>query len=186
MGMPKLSAQASLTALGTLFLAVAMPPLHGAKEPAPAELTLRDARGRKVRLHDYRGKLVVLNFWATWCKPCNEEMPLLVEADKAYGSRGVLFLGASLDDDKSKRLVPVFLNKYQISFPIWYDATLGDMEKLQMGSAVPATAFLDQDGRILMRIQGQMRQEELKERLEWLTGDRTGPAPQPLVTHLEK
>jgi thiol-disulfide isomerase/thioredoxin len=184
--MSRWNAQASLNVLGALFLAVTMLPLNGAKEPAPADLTLKDARGQKVRLRDYRGKIVILNFWATWCKPCNEEMPLLVEAEKTYGSRGVVFLGASLDDDKSKKLVPVFLNKYQIGFPIWYDATPDDLQRLKMGPAVPATAFLDQEGHILMRIEGQMRQEELKERLEWLTGDRTGPAPQPLVTHLEK
>lgn len=109
-----------------------------------------------------------------------------MEAEKNYGKRGVVVLGASLDDEKSKNLVPVFLSKYQIGFPIWYDATSSDLAKLGMGVAVPSTAFLDQEGRILMRIEGQMRKEELEERLEWLTSDRTGPAPQPLVTHLAK
>ena len=54
-----------------------------------------------------------------------------------------------------------------------------------MGMAVPATAFLDQEGHILARVMGQLRKEEVKERLDWLTGNRTGPAPQALVKHLE-
>jgi hypothetical protein len=59
-----------------------------------------------------------------------------------------------------------------------------DLEDLKLGVSLPATAFLDREGRIAARVLGQLRKDELNERLEWLTGDRKGPAPDPLVRHL--
>src|ERR1035437_3943796 len=132
------------------------------------------------------GKVVLLNFWATWCGPCNAEMPLLVDLEKQYADRGVAFIGASLDDEKSTPKIPAFVSRYKIDFPIWYGATLDDLDRLKMGNAVPATAFLDAEGHLVARILGQARPEEVRERLDWLTGDRSGPAPLALVKHLEK
>jgi thiol-disulfide isomerase/thioredoxin len=170
----------------SLILTALLLPLYGAsKEPAKAELNLKDLNGQKVRLRDYRGKAVVLNFWATWCGPCKAELPMLVEAAKDYESRGVVFVAVSLDDEKTKKLVPAFVNAHQISFPVWLGATADDLVKLGLGEAVPVTAFLDQDGHISSRILGQLRQEDLKERLDWLTGDRTGTPPEAVVKHLE-
>ena len=132
------------------------------------------------------GKVVLLNFWATWCGPCNAEMPALVDLEKQYADRGVAFIGASLDDEKSTPKIPAFVSRYKIDFPIWYGATLDDLDRLKMGNAVPATAFLDAEGHLVARILGQARPEEVRERLDWLTGDRSGPAPLALVKHLEK
>jgi thiol-disulfide isomerase/thioredoxin len=170
----------------SLILTALMLPLFGAsKEPAKAELNLKGMNGQKVHLRDYRGKAVVLNFWATWCGPCKAELPMLVEAAKTYESRGVVFVAVSLDDEKTRQLVPAFVSAHQIGFPVWLGATGDDLAKLGLGEAVPATAFLDQDGHILARILGQLRQEDLKERLDWLTGDKTGTPPEALVKHLE-
>ncbi len=166
-----------------LILAAAV--LSGAKDPPKAELALKNLDGQRVRLSDLRGKNVVLNFWATWCVPCNTEMPLLVEAEKTYGSRGVVFVGASLDDGKTRKQVPEFVSKYQVTFPVWLGATADDLDRLGMGPAVPATAFLDREGRIVSRVWGQIREEELKERIEWLAGPQTAPPP-PFVKHLSK
>ena len=142
-----------------------------------AQLNLRSIDGQRVRLSDYRGKVVVLNFWATWCAPCAAEIPMLVQAEKYYNSKGVVFIAASVDDGKSKKRVPDFVNRYDVGFPVWLDATTSDLLRLGMGTAVPATAFLDQEGRIVARVQGQMREGDLRERLDWLLGDRIGPAP---------
>ncbi|MGD0776804.1 MAG: TlpA disulfide reductase family protein [Candidatus Solibacter sp.] len=150
-----------------------------------ADLTLQDANGRKVRLRDLRGKPVVLNFWATWCGPCNDEMPMLVDLEKQYSARGVLFVGASLDDAGTKAKIPAFLAEHKVAFAVWYGASGDDLDKLKLGGAVPATAFLDAEGHIVARILGQARPEELKERLEWLTGNKSAPAPEPLVKHLQ-
>jgi hypothetical protein len=102
---------------------------------------------------------------------------MLVKAEKAYGSKGVAFIAASVDDRKSRKEVPEFVSKYDVSLSVWLDATADDMTRLGMGGAVPATAFLDPEGHIAFRIEGQLREGELRERLDWLLGSRVGPAP---------
>ena len=168
------------------FCVMALWPLKVAGAEKPADLTLKDSSGQKQRLRDLRGKIVVLNFWATWCAPCNAEMPMLVDAAKRYAERGVVFIGASLDDSKTKDQIPAFLTKYQVTFPVWYGATGDDMDALKMGEAAPATAFLDAEGRIVARVEGQMTAEEIPERLDWLLGGQKDPAPKALVKHLAK
>jgi len=156
-----------------------------AKKEGPTDLTLTSLEGKKVHIHDYAGKPVVINLWATWCLPCKDEMPMMVEAEKIWGAKGVVFIGASLDDSKSKKNIPAFLKQYQITFPIWI-ATPDDMDKLRLGEAVPDTAFLDSDHVIFSRMRGEIHRAELDERLDWVTGDRTRPAPEALVVHLDK
>jgi thiol-disulfide isomerase/thioredoxin len=169
-----------LVALAALAAALAI-----CADAPKADLTLQDAAGKKVRLRDLRGKPLVLNFWATWCGPCKAEMPMLVELEKQYGARGVQFIGASMDEAKTKGKIPSFLAEYHVEFPVWYGAGADDLDRLHLGAAVPATAFLDAEGHIVARILGQARLEELKERLDWLTGDRSGTPPEPLVKHLQ-
>lgn len=160
------------------------------KSQKPAKLSLRDLSGKRVRLHDFRGQIVVLNFWATWCEPCNVEMPLLLRATREYGQRGVVFLGASLDDAKTRPNVPVFLAKHQVHYPILVGATANDLARLRLGIAIPATAILDTKGVIRFRILGQMRPGELEARIDWLLQDANSgakppaPAPPAIVTHL--
>jgi thiol-disulfide isomerase/thioredoxin len=150
----------------------------------PATLTLKDVQGTKVKLSGLRGKIVVLNFWATWCGPCNVEMPILVDAAKFYEGRNVVFVGASVDSSDTQGKVAAFAQKLQIGYPIWVGATDIDLKRLQMGDTVPATAFLDGDGVIRARILGQMRPGEIEERVDWLLRDRSGTAPSILVKHL--
>jgi thiol-disulfide isomerase/thioredoxin len=156
-----------------------------AKDSKKAELNLKALDGTKVHLRDLRGKIVVLNFWATWCGPCREDMPRLVEAEQKYKANGVVFVGASLDDSKTQGKIAGFVQDHNIDFPIWVGATGDDLDKLDMGPAVPATAFIDQDGNIVARIAGEIRPDELTERLDWLVGGRSGPAPKERVVHLE-
>ena len=148
------------------------------------DLPFKDMKGQKVHLRDYRGKVVVLNFWATWCVPCREEMPMFVEMEKEYAPRGVVFIAASLDDRETRPKIPGFMAEFKIGFPVLVGASTMDLDDLKLGQALPATAFLDPEGRIVARILGQARKGDLKERLDWLTGDRKGPAPDPVVQHL--
>jgi thiol-disulfide isomerase/thioredoxin len=152
---------------------------------AAINLPFKDLNGRKVSLRDYRGKVVVLNFWATWCVPCNAEMPMFVDAEKEYAPRGVVFVAASLDDRTTRPKIPDFIEKFKIGFPVWTGASTMDLDDLKLGKALPATAFLDQEGRIVARVLGQLPKEQLKERLDWLLGDRKGPAPDPFVKNLQ-
>src|SRR6266567_8042872 len=89
-----------LASIGVLVSALVFPAI--AKDSRPVDLPFKDMKGQKVHLRDYRGKVVVLNFWATWCVPCREEMPMFVEMEKEYGPRGVVFVAASLDDRESR------------------------------------------------------------------------------------
>ncbi len=126
-------------------------PAADVKKEAPVDLTLTGMDGKKVHMHDFAGKPLVVNIWATWCLPCREEMPMMVEAEKAWGPKGVVFIAASLDDGKTKKNIPEFVKQYQITFPVWSGATPDDLDKLKLGDAVPDTAFMDGDHIIFSR-----------------------------------
>ena len=164
-----------------IFLASA--PLLPGQDMAP-EFSLPNLKGTPQHLRDYRGKIVVLNFWATWCGPCTEEMPMLVRIQKTYGDRGVVVIGVSLDDSTTRAKVPRFVRKKKVKFPIWVNGTTDDLKRLGLGEALPATAFLDQEGRITGRVLGMLRKKALKHRVEWLLGNHQGDPPKPLVNNL--
>jgi len=153
-----------------------------AADPAP-ELDLWDLNGQMEKLTQYRGKIVILNFWATWCVPCQEELPLLAEERKRYGDR-IVVIAASVDDATTVKKVRPFAKKEKLNFPVWIGATVDHLRQFGLGDAVPATAFLDSDGNIVGRVMGLLRKDDLEHRIEWLLGDRHGTAPPPLVNNL--
>ena len=151
----------------------------------PATLALQGLAGDRQSLEHYRGRIVILNFWATWCVPCREEMPIFVRAREDYQARGVEVIGASVDDASTRDQIEPFIEEYGINFPIWLGATTKDMRRFGLGKALPATALIDRDGRIVARLVGLVEEHELIERIDWLLGDRAAPPPPPLVNHLE-
>lgn len=137
------------------------------------------------RLEEYRGRIVVLNFWATWCEPCRREMPLLAAVQKAYAAQGVEVIGASADAAETQPKIPGFVRRRKIEFPIWLGATTADMQRLELGEELPATAILDRDGRVAARLLGPLQKGDLETRLDWLLGDRQTPPPPALVRREE-
>ena len=114
------------------------------RKAAPA-FALPDAGGREVSLEAYRGEVVVLNFWATWCHGCKQELPWFVRFEKEYGSRGLTVIGASTDADGWKSVNP-YLKKKPLNYPVVIaDATLTSAYGL---GAMPMTVLIDRQGRI--------------------------------------
>lgn len=177
----------SLAVCGSLPAQNSSSPIQESRD-APVELVLRDEAGSEQRLSGYRGKIVILNFWATWCVPCRDEMPMLVRIAKEYESRGVLVIGPSADAPETQDQIAPFLRKVAITFPIWVGATTEHMEELGLGTALPATAVIDRDGRIVGRILGPLEEKDLQARLEWLLSDpsKRGPAPAAVLNTFEK
>jgi thiol-disulfide isomerase/thioredoxin len=157
--------------------------MSAADRPA---LTLKDMQGVAHSIEDYRGKIVVVNFWATWCIPCKDEMPIFTEVDKRYRDRGVIVLAASLDEQRTKKYINQFARSYKMTFPILVDATTEDMRHVGLGEMVPSTLFVDRDGSVAGKILGQATKKDVVPRLEWLLGDRQGEPPQPLTDNSTK
>jgi thiol-disulfide isomerase/thioredoxin len=170
-----------------LVIAILLPAcaLAGTPTEAEMEFSFSDLQGQSHRLMDFHGKIVVVNFWATWCGPCKHEMPLFVEAAKRYGEDRVQVIAVSLDDDSTRSKIPEFAGKQKMSFPI----LLGNaevMQKLGLGEGLPATAFLDANGQVIARILGEVSKSELKARLDWMLGLKSGEAPPAMVNNLNK
>ncbi len=146
-----------------------------------ADLELKDLQGDLHWLHDYKGKIVVLNFWATWCQPCGKEMPVFVKLQSEYQSRGVQFIAASTDEPGEKKSVANFAQKYKLNFPVWVGATGDQQAGFKLGTSLPGTIILDQEGKSRFRIIGQAEEKVLRERLEWLLSDKTSASPEELV-----
>lgn len=144
-------------------------------------LSLENLEGRPRDLAGHAGRIVVLNFWATWCPPCREEMPLLDDLQKRYAGQGVVFIGASTDDAGTRGNIQPFLEEHGITIRIWTGATVQDMERFGLSTALPATAILDRDGQVAFRLIGPLKREQLVGRLDYLLSGLRGPAPEPLV-----
>lgn len=125
-----------------------------AGQPAP-DFNLKDIQGRPVRLSDYRGKVVLLNFWATWCAPCRAEIPHLVELYKAHGPERLAVIGVSIDRASLSR-VEAFVQEYKMEYPVIYAGRDINMLNQRFGSirAIPTTFLIDQEGRVVRVVPG--------------------------------
>jgi len=120
------------------------------KSPAP-DFTLPDLERGKVSLKDFRGKLLMLNFWASWCVPCREEMPAMERLYQRYRDRGFVILGVNIKDDKKSAIS--FVRELKITFPIGFDPN-GDVGLLYGAWGLPATYLIDTKGIALARAWG--------------------------------
>jgi peroxiredoxin len=118
---------------------------YAKRQPAPV-WELKDMAGRTVKLSDFKGKVILLDFWATWCPPCREEIPGLIELQKKFGDRGLVVIGVSLDDGGVDVVKP-FINKLGINYPVLMGTEevarkYGDIQ------AIPTTFIIDRAGNI--------------------------------------
>lgn len=128
-----------------------------------------DLGGKEVQLSRHRGKLVLLNFWATWCPPCREEMPMFSRWQKQLQARGLQVIGVSMDDDGSE--VERFMAQYPVSYPI----VMGDAKfARQFGGVLglPLTYLIDAQGRVVARYQGEADLATMEAKVKELLGAR--------------
>ena len=121
------------------------------RQPAPAFM-LENMNGGNSRLSDYKGKLILVNFWATWCMPCRQEMPSMEALWKTYRDKGLVVVGIALDDDAKSR-VASFTKIFKLSFPIMLDPD-GKASADYQVSGVPASYLIDRNGKLIARIVG--------------------------------
>jgi len=121
--------------------------LLGAKEvsgPAP-DFTLASASGKNIKLSELRGEVVMVNFWASWCGPCREELPLLDELYQQYRDYGFTLLGINVDENRAA--ADKLLEQIPVSFPVLYDPASAVSELYEV-DAMPSTILIDRDGNL--------------------------------------
>ena len=118
-----------------------------------ADFTLPDMKGAPVTLSSFRGKTVLLNFWATWCDSCREETPALEELRARLGPKGLVLLGVSLDEDAAKA-VPPFLKEFKATYPVLVADRKAVADYAVRG--LPTTFLVDRDGRVVRRWVGPL------------------------------
>ncbi|HEX5875605.1 MAG TPA: TlpA disulfide reductase family protein [Pyrinomonadaceae bacterium] len=130
------------------------------------ELVLKDPFGTEQRLSALKGRIVILNFWATYCIPCRKEMPDLAAIQNEYAALGVQVVGASTDDEEDREKVLQFVKETKVNFPIWLGASTSDMMKFGLGVALPGTVIIGRDGRVAKVISGVVNQADLKKQID--------------------
>ena len=130
------------------------------------DFRLKDLSGVEQSLSSLKGRIVILNFWATYCIPCRKEMPDLAAIQNDYAALGVQVIGASADDAADSTKVLQFVKETKINFPVWLGATTADMMRFGLGSALPGTVVIGKDGRVTKVISGVVNQADLKKQIE--------------------
>ena len=135
-------------------------------EMAP-DFALQDAAGNTHRLSDYRGKVVLLNFWASWCPPCKEEIPLLQEFARTYADQGFDVVGVAMDEEGWKSVKP-FMEQMNIDYPI----VLGEasVAKRYGTYAFPESYLIDREGRVVAKYSGVVKTRPLSDSIGLLLG----------------
>jgi thiol-disulfide isomerase/thioredoxin len=163
-----------------LILALAGFALTAVAKPIP-DLKFQDLAGHTQKLSSLRGSITVISFWATWCAPCQEELPRLSALKQQYAEKGVRFLAISADESKDRAKIQPFFQKQNITLDVWVGADIDTLDRLSLGNELPATLILDKDGTPIGRILGEARDADVTGYLDWLLSDRTSPAPPPQI-----
>ena len=137
---------------------------------APAanlDFTVKDMHGSDVRFADYKGKVVLLNFWATWCPPCKMEIPWFVEFQDRYRSQGFEVLGVSVDDPPEK--LPPFAQEFKTNYPLLVGADREDVQEAYGPIfGIPVTVIIGRDGKICKKHLGPVGKEQFESEIKAL------------------
>jgi cytochrome c biogenesis protein CcmG/thiol:disulfide interchange protein DsbE len=137
----------------------------GALDSPAAGFSLQDLDGKPLSLASYRGKVVLLNFWATWCTPCRAEIPEFVDYQNKYGPQGLQLLGISMDDDPKP--VRDFYQQFKMNYPVAIgSASLAESYGGVLG--LPVTFLIGRDGRIAAKYVGAAEMPVLQQKIESL------------------
>lgn len=138
------------------------------RKPAP-EFALEDSAGKTATLKDYRGKIVVLDFWATWCHGCKEEIPWFAEFERTYGAQGIAVVGVSMDDEGWKVVKP-FIQEAKVPYRI----VLGNDSTAQKYGiqAMPDTFLIDRKGKIAAAYTGMINKDEVEKNIRALIAEK--------------
>lgn len=139
------------------------------------DFTLSDLNGKQVKLRDFRGEVVFLNFWATWCKPCEEEMPSMQALHKTLAGRPFEIVAVSVDTDGDEA-VRAYAKKYGLTFTILHDRT-GAIKEMYKTTGVPETFIIDQNFVIAEKVWGPRNWAERSSVAMILELLQTGPRP---------
>lgn len=147
------------------FFLLITPAVTLAQSPRPApRVALRDLKGRTVRLSDFKGKVVLLNFWATWCPPCRAEIPELIKWQREYGSKGLQIVGVTYPPT-NRRKVRSFLRAFKVSYPVlWGDKKTKAL--FDAGETLPFSVVIDHEGKVRENIEGIVLPEEFDEKVK--------------------
>ncbi|RKH07973.1 TlpA family protein disulfide reductase [Corallococcus praedator] len=134
---------------------------------APPDFQLRKHEGGSLALTDLKGQVVMLDFWATWCPPCREEMPSLVKLAKEYESQGLVFVAASRDEGATaEQEVDYFLRRFQPELKPYVVYADDDVARAFQVNALPTLYFLDRDGKVTDAQRGMLSEDGLRRRIE--------------------
>jgi len=149
-------------------------------KPVP-DIHFKDLAGHTQKLADLRGSITVVTFWATWCTPCQDELPKLSQLRQEYAAKGIRFVAISIDEQKDYKKIEPFLHKQNINLDVWTGGDADTLARLHLGDEVPATIILDKNGEPAGRVLGEAHPEDIGIYLDWLLDNRSGEAPQPVI-----
>ena len=146
---------------------------------AGPKLELSDVPGRRQQISQFKGKVLVVNFWATWCVPCKVEMPEFTRIYPAYRGRGVEFLAAANEPRSSRPKVQEFMKTFEMQFPVWLETSEDNLKAFGVGPGLPGTVILDSQGRVAARIPGPTDEPQLRRLVDRVLSEEPAAAAAP-------
>lgn len=166
---PRFKPQVDLSSAASSQTVESVPssPSSKSAENAAPDFTVQDANGKSVSLSDFKGKPIVLNFWASWCPPCKAEMPDYEKMYQQYNSKGIVFMMVNLTDGDRETTATAkkFLSDNHYTFPVNFDTNFSASDAYNI-SAIPDSIFIDRNGNVVNSYEGMIDAATMKNNIE--------------------